>query len=905
MEKQGEIEKRKANNFEVSFSALRKDVVNVLDFMERLKNEENQTALRKDLIEELQLVLAFICTYVQLSYSDLEQFEDVMTVHRREVKDLLRSIFSHHRPKCATMTDEQLNFLLLNLHYLSMYLSEQIFPLVTQYESLQKVCGNMKDFHGLIVNGYVEREIVKYVLPQLQRMAERVGLFLWDDLTYVEYAHLLMKIIPIELEVMQICYYTNMKASTSAEVERFIKQLLEASPDILREYLIHLQEHMVSVITASTSGARNIHVIMEFLLIILTDMPTDFIHHDKLFDLLARVGALIREVSALVRDLEEQSRNKESTNGTNRAALDLLKNIELLKEDLKYEEIGVLKEDIEFISSSFVNIEQRLYKDLWARVLDVAYVATDVIDSIIVRDNGLVHLIFSLPITMKKIRLIKEDVSRLPEKIPKNKSLIVVNSRKNPVERKSLTTRKIIVGFKEETNWLISKLTSGPKDLDVISITGMPGSGKTTLAYKVYNDVSVCSRFDLRAWYTVDQEYDEKKLLVKLFNQVTGSDLNFSEDIDVADMLRRQLFGKRYLIVLDDVWDTTTWDDLTRPFPDVEKGSRIILTTRQKEVAFHGKGNTDPLNLRLLGPEECWELIEKRAFGKESCPDELLDVGKEIAENCKGLPLVADLIAGVIAGREKEKSVWLEVRNNLNSFILNSEVDVMKVIELSYDHLPHHLKPCFLYLASYPKDTAVDREILKTYWCAEGFVEQTGIKCLEEEMEIYLDKLVSSSLVIAFSEIGDYPICQLHDLVHDFCLIKAREEKLFGFINSSDPSSSFSDLMPRILNIDYDKEHFGPNNFVLLDSKMKSKHLYSLWITGDKMEDHLSHLSHLRDLRLLRMLQLEPYFMMVKDSLLNEICMLNHLRFLNLYLHLSQTSGISINLYQKKTLLMK
>ncbi|XP_047269353.1 putative late blight resistance protein homolog R1B-16 [Capsicum annuum] len=539
---------------------------------------------------------------------------------------------------------------------------------------------------------------------------------------------------------------------------------------------------------------------MEFLLIILTDMPTDFIHHDKLFDLLARVGALIREVSTLVRDVEEQSRNKESTNGTNRAALDLLKNIELLKEDLKYvylkapdsyqccfpmndgplfmhlllihlndlldsnsysialikEEIGVLKEDIEFISSSFVNIEQRLYKDLWARVLDVAYMAKDVIDSIIVRDNGLVHLIFSLPITMKKIRLIKEDVSRLLEKIPKNKSLIVVNSRKNPVERKSLTTRKIIVGFKEETNWLISKLTSGPKDLDVISITGMPGSGKTTLAYKVYNDISVCSRFDLRAWCTVDQEYDEKKLLVKIFNQVTGSDLNFSEDIDVADMLRRQLFGKRYLIVLDDVWDTTTWDDLTRPFPDVEKGSRIILTTRQKEVAFHGKGNTNPLNLRLLGPEECWELIEKRAFGKESCPDEPLDVGKEIAENCKGLPLVADLIAGVIAGREKEKSVWLEVRNNLNSFILNIEVDVMKVIELSYDHLPHHLKPCFLYLASYPKDTAVDREILKTYWCAEGFVEQTGMKCLEEEMEIYLDKLVSSSLVIAFSEIGDY-----------------------------------------------------------------------------------------------------------------------------------------------------
>ncbi|PHT97537.1 hypothetical protein BC332_33539 [Capsicum chinense] len=355
-----------------------------------------------------------------------------------------------------------------------------------------------------------------------------------------------------------------------------------------------------------------------------------------------------------------------------------------------------------------------MYKDLSAHVLDVAYEAKDVIDSIIVRDNGLLHVIFSLPITIKKVRFIKEDVSQLPEKNPKNKSLIVVNSPKNPVERKSLTTGKILVGFKVETNWLICKLTNGLKDLYVISIT-------------------------------VGQEHDEKKLLMKVFNQVTGDlkfrkdiDVKFRKDIDVADMLRKHLIGKRYLIVLDDVWDTTTWDELTRPFPKVEKGSRIIFTTRQKEVALHGKCYTDPLNLRLLKPEESWELLEKRAFGKESCPDELLNVGKEIAQNCKGLPLVADLIAGVIAGREKTKS----------------EVDVRKVIGLSYDHLPHHLKPYFLCLARYPKDSVMDRDVLKAIWRAEGLGEQTGIKSVEEVMEVYLDNLISSSLVIAFNDIA-------------------------------------------------------------------------------------------------------------------------------------------------------
>ncbi|KAH0657486.1 hypothetical protein KY289_026234 [Solanum tuberosum] len=770
--------------------------------MERLKNKEDQKGVDVDLIEKLKLKLTFICTYVQLSYSDLDQFEDIMTRKRKEVENLLQPILdddgnnigckyvltsltsnmddcisSHHRSKSdATMMDEQLDFLLLNLYHLSKHRAEKMFPGVTQYEVLQNICGDVRDFHGLIVNGYIEHEIIEYVLPQFQLMDERVGHFLWedqtdkdsrlsepdendqtdedkDDQTYEDsqlselneddqtdenaqlseqdeddqndgdsrlfkLAHLLLNIVPTELEVMHICY-TNLKASTSAEIGCFIKQLLETSPDILREYLIHLQEHMVTVITPSTLRARNIHVMIEFLLIILSDMPKDFIHHDKLFDLLALVGALIKEVSTLVRDLEEKLRNEESTNKTNRATLKLLENIELLKEDLKHVYLkvpdssqccfpmrrnwaGERRPRINEIF--FINIGQEWYKDLWARVLNVAYEEKDVIDSIIVRDNGLLHLIFSLPITINRIKLIKKEVSNLHEKIPKNKGLVVVNCPKTLVECESSPAGKIIVGFEEETNWLMRKLTSGPEDLDVISIIGMPGSGKTTLAYKVYNDKSVSSHFDLRAWCTVDQEYDEKNLLNKFFNQVNGSDSNLIENIDVADKLRKQLLRKRYLIVLDDVWDTSMWDELTRPFPKGMKGSRIILTTREKEVALHGKLYTAPLNLRLLRSEECWELLEKRAFGNEICPDDLLDVGKEIAENCKGLPLVAGLIAGVIAGREKKRTVWLEVLNNLSSFILNSEVEVMKVIELSYDHLPHHLKPCLLYLARCSKD---------------------------------------------------------------------------------------------------------------------------------------------------------------------------------------------------------
>ncbi|PHU13902.1 hypothetical protein BC332_15107, partial [Capsicum chinense] len=391
----------------------------------------------------------------------------------------------------------------------------------------------------------------------------------------------------------------------------------------------------------------------------------------------------------------------------------------------------------------------------------------------------------------------------------------------------------------------------------------MPGSGKTTLAYKVYNDKSVFSHFDLRAWCTVDQEYDEKTLLVKLFNQVTGSDLKFGEDIDVADMLRKQLFGKRYLIVLDDVWDIDAWDGLTRPFPEAEKR------------------------------KESWELLEKRAFGNDSCPDELLEVGREIARNCKGLPLVADLIAGVIVGREKKKTAWLEIRNNLNSFILNSEVEVMKVIELSYDHLPNHLKPCLLDLATLRKDTAIIINVLKAYWRAEGFVE--------EVTEVYLDNLISSSLVIIFNEIGQHSTCQIHDLVHDFCSIKARKEKFYDSISSNSPSSS-SDLLPWKITM---TQNFGLNNFFLFGSKKKrhsGKHLYSLAMIGHKLDYSLSDICHLRHLRLLRVLQLDPSFIVVKDSLLNEICMLNHLRYLQFGTQVKSLPSSFSNLSNLETL---
>ncbi|PHT49005.1 hypothetical protein CQW23_13213 [Capsicum baccatum] len=1026
MEREKENEEKREDgeansSSQVSSAMLLEDIVNLRDFIERLKIEEDQIVLDTDRIEKLKLELTFLSACLQLCYYISDGSNAKMSCISYKVHDLFQSLFhqrgdymlvklkDHVVPRLleniksfiishrlsessATMTEEKLvellDAVLVNLHYLPKVRAELFLPSMTQYELLQNVFGNLRDFHGLKVNGCVEHKAIEYVLPQLQLMAERVGHFCFVLLSYQRdktdetdeededgldhmvlksstfevsqvhsmLVHLLLKIIPVSLEVMHICS-TILEASKSAELGCFIKKLLEASPDILREYLIHLQQHMVNAIPRSTS-VSNIHVMIEFLLIILTDMPKDFIHYEKLFVLLARVGALIREVSILIRNLEENSTDEENMNKISCASRDLLENIELLKEDLKNvflkvpadssqlcfpmsdgplfmtlllrnlndllnsnaysvalikEEIGWVKEDLEHIRSFFGNVEQELYKDLWNRVLDVAYEAEHAINSILARDRGLLQLIFLLPDAVEKIKLVKKEVQ---EKIYKNTSIIFANSPTKPVENKSSIASKIIVGFEEETEWIIRKLTSGPSEVDVISIVGMPGLGKTTLAYKVYNEKSVVGHFDIRAWCTVDQERNEKKFLQKIFNQVIGLKERFSEDDiddDVADKLRKELFGKRYLIVLDDMWDTGTWDELTRPFPtEFQKGSRVILTSRKKEVALHGKCHSAPLDLRMLRPEESWELLEKRIFGEEHCPNELKDVGEKIAQKCDGLPLVLDLIGGVISRMEKKEALWLEVLNNLSSFIFKDEEEVMKVIQLSYDHLSNHLKLCLLYVACYPKDEVIYFSSLTDLWSDEGLVEPTDLKRVEEVTEVYVDELIASSLVIVRAR-GEEKSCQIHDLVHDFCSIKARKEKLFDLTSSVVlSSSSSSDPMLHRRTVIYDEViHSADSSFFSPEKRNPcAKHLLSLKI-GAKHLPYLYHWQqsghylynwHLRHLRLLKRLDMLGITLRLHDTVLNEICMLVHLRCLRIETQIKSLPPSLSNLCNLETL---
>ncbi|XP_070028006.1 putative late blight resistance protein homolog R1A-10 [Nicotiana sylvestris] len=343
------------------------------------------------------------------------------------------------------------------------------------------------------------------------------------------------------------------------------------------------------------------------------------------------------------------------------------------------------------------------------------------------------------------------------------------------------------VGLEDDAEKIIKLLTRGIRERDIVSIFGMPGLGKTTLAKKIFKDSSIVSHFDVRAWVTISQSYDVRELLRDIYKQVTGVKYNGDKKSDIADMLRKCLIGKRYLIVLDDVWEVKAWDELRLCFPIGRQGSRIMLTTRLEHVAMEVEHCTNPYSPRFLTREASWKLLVKKAFQKETCPPEFENVGVQIAEYCKGLPLTIVLIGGILAKKERNVSEWCEVANNLKSHLGAVESESNLALQLSYRYLPDHLRHCLLTMGVFREDEKIGASKLMLLWMAEGLVQCSDERGLEAVAEAYLTDIISSSLLMisktAFD--GKVKYLQIHDVVRDFVLNKTKEEKFMQVIGTN------------------------------------------------------------------------------------------------------------------------
>ncbi|PHT29774.1 hypothetical protein CQW23_30622 [Capsicum baccatum] len=186
---------------------------------------------------------------------------------------------------------------------------------------------------------------------------------------------------------------------------------------------------------------------------------------------------------------------------------------------------------------------------------------------------------------------------------------------------------------------------------------------------------------------------------------------------------------------------------------------------------------SDPYLLPFLRDEESWELLQKKVFQGESCPLELRSEGTLIAKQCKRLPFLIIMIAGILSRKEREASAWLEVAYDIGSHAL--EEGSMKMIQSSYDFLPDCLKTCLLYMGLFPKGYEIRVSDLLKWWIAEEFVPNIGTLEQKETSMSSLSDLVSRNLVVVSKTRanGDMKCCIILDQVREFCLKKFKEEK--------------------------------------------------------------------------------------------------------------------------------
>ncbi|KAM0049250.1 putative P-loop containing nucleoside triphosphate hydrolase, leucine-rich repeat domain superfamily [Helianthus debilis subsp. tardiflorus] len=349
--------------------------------------------------------------------------------------------------------------------------------------------------------------------------------------------------------------------------------------------------------------------------------------------------------------------------------------------------------------------------------------------------------------------------------------------------RNSKRLDEIVVGMDGDAELIRDKLVEDQKKLSVVSIVGMGGIGKTTLATKVFNDGYVKHHFYVRVWVTVSQTYDKRAVLIQILASMDVKlEFEKTSDSKLREMVHKHLMGKRYLIVIDDIWNIDTWDDLKLFFPRDNNGSRILLTSRLTEVVKHATSNGLIHHLGHLSKERSWDLLCQKVFHGNECPEWSIKPGMQIVENCQGLPLAVVVIAGILAKEACSEKLWEEISYKTGSYLVGDQNGCLEILALSYNHLPLHLRECFLYLGGLPEDYEFQERWLSWLWVAEGFIQQVRDRCLEDIAEGYLMDLIDRNLVIVVDRResdGCVKACKVHDLVKELCLKKAKEE---GFI---------------------------------------------------------------------------------------------------------------------------
>ncbi|WRX24822.1 NB-ARC - like 10, partial [Theobroma cacao] len=295
------------------------------------------------------------------------------------------------------------------------------------------------------------------------------------------------------------------------------------------------------------------------------------------------------------------------------------------------------------------------------------------------------------------------------------------------------------------------------EDVSVLPIVGIGGLGKTALAKLVYNDECVDRHFELKMWVCVSDDFDLKRLMIKIIKAAKGLDGNWSNmDLNqLQKVFRDCLNEKKYLLILDDLWneDSIKWDELKQLLVQGAKGSKIIVTTRSNQVA-EIIGTISTHNLQGLPEKEslCLFLQFASKKGEINQYQNLVKIGEEIVKKCNGVPLVLKTLGSLLLSKTSEDH-WEFVRDSEMWKLVQEEKSIFPVLKLSYDQLPPYLKPCFAYLSVFPKDYEFDSMGLIHFWMAHDLLHSFNENEDAEDIgKRYLNDLSSRSFFQDFDQ---------------------------------------------------------------------------------------------------------------------------------------------------------
>ncbi|XP_042004628.1 putative late blight resistance protein homolog R1A-10 [Salvia splendens] len=342
------------------------------------------------------------------------------------------------------------------------------------------------------------------------------------------------------------------------------------------------------------------------------------------------------------------------------------------------------------------------------------------------------------------------------------------------------TTKYDVVGFDEDVLHMVHRLTGYSSNRrQILPIVGMGGIGKSTLAKYVYHHPMIMDQYDIRAWITISQDYSIPSILSQLLASLKGKVERVERDslkvIEAEKLeIKKILSGKRYLIVIDDIWSVVAWNRIRCLFPNNDNRSRIILTTRLMDVATNAAISRNIHMMRFLDDVQSWRLFHDKVFGDQDCPIELQSVGEKIVKGCGGLPLSIVTVAGLLSRIPRTPKLWKQIEVN--------DGQLGSILSLSYNHLPLHLRKCFLYMAAFPQEYDIRASELIKLWVAE--VWQYAFETVDLFAEQCLEDLIKQSLVLISSRKTDGKIksCRLHSMVRDFCVRQAGQEKFLSLL---------------------------------------------------------------------------------------------------------------------------